>query len=120
MHERAPLLSPGVMSMSAANAAPAKTTIDIVFPDIARWSKGNRGVPYAWTFDSGVAGPHVAIQALTHGNEVCGAVAVDFLLEHRVRPTRGKLSLCFANHAAFTNFWRSGQDRYCKSLCRIK
>ena len=106
VRDRASLLSPFVMSMSAASAAPAKTTIDIVFPDIARWSKGNRGVPYVWTFDSGLAGPHVAIQALTHGNEVCGAIAADFLLQHAVRPRRGLLSICFANHAAFGTFNR--------------
>ena len=94
------------MATPAATAALAKTTIDIVFPDITRWAKGNRGLPYLWTFDSGLAGPHVAIQALTHGNEVCGAIAADFLLENEVRPRRGRLSLCFANHAAFRTFNR--------------
>ena len=79
-------------------------TIDIAFPDIARWAGGNTGVPYVWTFDSGRPGPHVAIQALTHGNEVCGAVAVDFLLAEAVRPVDGRLSLCFANVAAFSTW----------------
>lgn len=91
---------------TAATAASSKPTIDIAFPDITRWAEGNRGVPYLWTFDSGLAGAHVAIQSLTHGNEVCGAIAADFLLEHEVRPRRGKLSFCFANHAAFSTFNR--------------
>jgi predicted deacylase len=75
--------------------------VDVTFPDISRWSDGNTGLPHVWTFDSGHPGPHVAVQALTHGNEVCGAIALDFLLEERVRPIRGKLSLCFANVAAY-------------------
>jgi hypothetical protein len=75
--------------------------IEVEFPDIARWAEGNTGTPYLWTFDSGVDGPHVAIQALTHGNEVCGAIVLDFFLSQGLRPTRGKLSLCFANVAAY-------------------
>lgn len=74
---------------------------EVAFPDIARWAAGNSGLEYVWSFDSGVPGPHLAIQALTHGNEVCGAIAVDLLLRETVRPVRGKLSLCFANVAAF-------------------
>ena len=35
------------------------------------------------------AGPHVLVQALTHGNEVCGAIALDWLLGEGFRPTRG-------------------------------
>lgn len=46
--------------------------IEIEFPDIARHAPGNTGIDYVRTFDSGVAGPHVMINALTHGNEVCG------------------------------------------------
>lgn len=82
--------------------------IDVAFPDIARWAVGNTGLPYLWSFDSGLPGPHAAIQALTHGNEVCGAIALDFLLAHGVRPARGKLSFCFANVAAFHS-WSPGE-----------
>lgn len=83
--------------------APASSehAIEVQFPDISPWAAGNSGLPHVWTFDSGFAGPHAAIQALTHGNEVCGAIALDFLLRENVRPLRGKLSLCFANIAAF-------------------
>jgi len=75
--------------------------IAVAFPDIDRWAAGNTGLPYVWSFDSGRPGPHAAIQALTHGNEVCGAIVLDFLLGDGVRPARGKLSFCFANVAAY-------------------
>ena len=92
---------------NAGTAASSAPQIEIDFPDIERWSPGNTGMPYVWTFDSKVPGPHVAIQALTHGNEVCGAIALDFLLDAEVRPQRGRLSLCFANVAAF-RMWNPG------------
>ena len=52
-------------------------------------------------------GPHVLVQALTHGNEVCGAIALDWLLREAVRPTRGTLSIAFANVAAYETFDRA-------------
>jgi hypothetical protein len=75
--------------------------VEVTFPDLSRWSAGNTGIPYLWTFDSGRDGPHLGIQALTHGNEVCGAIVLDFFLSEQLRPVRGKLSLCFANAAAY-------------------
>jgi predicted deacylase len=48
------------------------------------------------------------LQALTHGNEICGAIALDWLLEHIAhsgfRPARGRLILAFANVAAYQRF----------------
>ena len=44
------------------------------------------------------------INALTHGNEVCGAYAVDQLFCWQTRPARGKLTLAFANVDAFARF----------------
>ena len=78
--------------------------IEIAFPDLARWEAGNTGTPYVWRFAGERAGPHVTVQALTHGNEVCGAIAVDFLLREGFRPERGTLSLVFANVAAYHKF----------------
>lgn len=75
--------------------------IEIARPDIARHRAGNRGIDYVWTFASGRPGPHVWINALMHGNEICGAIALDHLLAHEVRPERGTLTLSFANVAAF-------------------
>ncbi|MDR3100168.1 MAG: succinylglutamate desuccinylase/aspartoacylase family protein [Paraburkholderia sp.] len=78
--------------------------IEIAFPDLGAHAAGNAGVPYVHTFDSGIAGPHVMINALTHGNEVCGAIVVDALLRAGLRPRRGKLTLAFANVEAYQRF----------------
>ena len=78
--------------------------IEVAFPDLDRWAAGNTGIPYVWTFGSERAGPHVLVQALTHGNEVCGAIALDWLLDSGMRPTRGALTICFANVAAYRTF----------------
>lgn len=71
---------------------------------IDRYREGNTGVPYAHHFDSGKAGPHAAITALIHGNEVCGAHALDLLLREKFRPARGRLTLIFCNVAAYLRF----------------
>ncbi|WP_028216992.1 M14 family metallopeptidase [Paraburkholderia oxyphila] len=78
--------------------------IEIAFPDIAVHERSETGIPYVHTFDSGVAGPHVMINALTHGNEVCGAIVVDALLRAGLRARRGKLTLAFANVDAYRRF----------------
>jgi predicted deacylase len=79
-------------------------SIDVEFPDLARWATGNAGIPYVWTFAAERAGPHVLVQALTHGNEVCGGIALDWLLATGFRPLRGTASFCFANVAAYESF----------------
>jgi len=93
--------SPGATGDASVAAVPA---IEVAFPDIARWEDGNAGIPYVWTFASREPGPHVVVQALTHGNEVCGAIAVDRLLDEGLRPARGTLTLVFANVAAYRSF----------------
>jgi predicted deacylase len=83
------------------------TNIEIFAPDIERWRNGNTGIEFLHTLESGEPGPHVMISAVTHGNEICGAIAVDRLLRMgavEIRPTRGKLSLAFANVEAFSRF----------------
>jgi hypothetical protein len=88
-------------------AAPAPAfapPIEVAFPDLAGHAAGNRGVPYAWTFTAARAGPHVLLQALTHGNEICGAIALDWVLRKELRPARGTLSIVFANVAAYERF----------------
>ena len=79
-------------------------TVELSAPDISPYKKGNTGVDYITTFDSGVAGRHVMVNAITHGNEICGALAVDRLFKMNMRPVRGKLSLAFANVEAFSRF----------------
>lgn len=73
-------------------------------PDISMWRGGNAGTEGVWHFDSGRPGRHVLISALVHGNELCGAWAIKGLLEAGVRPASGKLTLLFANLAAFDRF----------------
>jgi predicted deacylase len=96
--------------MSAGPAAPGPVAeisvppIEVKFPNIDSHAQGNSGIAYAWTFTSKRSGPHVLLQALTHGNEVCGAIALDWALREGVRPTRGTLSLVFANVAAYRRF----------------
>jgi predicted deacylase len=81
--------------------------IEVAFPDLTRWAAGNTGTPYVWTFVAERPGPHVLLQALTHGNEVCGAIALDWLLAEGFRPARGTLTICFANYAAYLAFDRA-------------
>lgn len=77
--------------------------IELDPPDISPYRSGNTGVDYTATLDSGRSGPHVAIVGLMHGNEPCGAVAIDFLFRN-VRPLRGRLTLALANVAAYARF----------------
>jgi len=85
--------------------------IEVDFPDLSAHASGNSGVPYVYTFDSGVAGPHVMINALTHGNEVCGAIVVDELLRWQLRPRRGVVTLSFANVNAYARFDTAMPDK---------
>jgi len=78
--------------------------IEIQPPDIAAYRIGTAGVDYVHVFDSGRAGPNVMVQALTHGNEFCGALALDTLIRTGIRPAAGRLVLAFANVAAFARF----------------
>ena len=73
-------------------------------PDISSYRIGNTGVDYIHQFDSGKAGPHVMISSVVHGNELCGAIAVDNLLQNNVRPLKGKLTLAFMNVDAYLSF----------------
>jgi predicted deacylase len=78
--------------------------IELSPPDITPWRAGNAGVDYVHLLDSGKPGPNVMVQALTHGNEFCGAIALDWLLRQKVAPARGRLTLAFANVEAYARF----------------
>jgi predicted deacylase len=84
--------------------APEHYPIEVEFPDLEPYAAGNTGIPWVYSFDSGVPGRHTMINALTHGNEVCGAIAVKGLLDAGLRPRRGKLTLAFANIEAYRRF----------------
>ncbi|MDF1793286.1 MAG: M14 family metallopeptidase [Thalassobaculaceae bacterium] len=86
--------------MSAANAYP----VELEAPDISAYRRGNVGIDYVHTLDSGVPGPDAMINAVIHGNELCGAIALDYLFRQEIRPTRGRLTLCFVNPDAYHRF----------------
>lgn len=78
--------------------------LEIAPPDLAPYRDGNTGVPFVTRFTSNQPGPRVVINALIHGNELCGALALEALFRLGVRPHRGTLTLCFANTAACLTF----------------
>jgi hypothetical protein len=57
--------------------APKPPLILILPPDISPYREGNRGVDHVHVLESGRPGPRVLVQALTHGNEICGALALN-------------------------------------------
>src|SRR5436190_20592305 len=82
----------------------SETKVELAPPDITPYRKSTGGIDYVHEFDSGASGPHVMVNALTHGNEICGAIALDRLLRLGIRPQRGKLTLAFVNVAAYLRF----------------
>ena len=83
---------------------------DLPAPDLSAWRAGNTGTEGVWQFDSGRPGRHVLISALIHGNELCGAWAIQGLLESGLRPQAGRLTLAFCNLAAFDRFDAAQHD----------
>jgi predicted deacylase len=78
--------------------------VELTAPDISVYRSGNTGLDYVTTFDSGKPGPHVMVSAVTHGNELCGAITLDFLFRQEIRPKKGKLTFAFNNYRAFLSF----------------
>lgn len=78
--------------------------LELLPRDLSAYRAGNTGIPYVHRFDSGKPGPHVLVNALTHGNEFCGMVAATHLLDTGVRPAIGTLTVSFANVAAYESF----------------
>ncbi|HQZ13572.1 MAG TPA: succinylglutamate desuccinylase/aspartoacylase family protein [Devosia sp.] len=73
----------------------------IPYRDISGYERGNTGIRYAYTFDSGKPGPHVLISGLSHGNEPGGREAVTTLIDRAISPLKGKLSLALLNIDAY-------------------
>lgn len=84
----------------AASDAP----VELLPVDISQYRRGNCPVDFVHRLDSGVDGPELAITALIHGNEICGANALIHILEQGIRPVRGALTLIFANVGAYQQF----------------
>jgi len=82
--------------------------------DLEPFRRGGTGVDFVHRLDSGRPGPTVMLNALTHGNELCGAWALRWLFERAVRPLRGVLLLSFANVEAYARFdpARPGASRF--------
>ncbi|HZY18774.1 MAG TPA: succinylglutamate desuccinylase/aspartoacylase family protein [Ramlibacter sp.] len=78
--------------------------LEVLPRDLSAYRQGNTGIPYVHRFDSGRPGPHVLVNALTHGNEICGMVAATHVLERGLRPLLGTLTVSFANVAAYESF----------------
>ena len=78
--------------------------VELTPPDIEPYRAGNTGIEYVTTFAAAEPGPHVLVCALTHGNEICGAIALDKLFRAGIRPRRGRLTLAFNNVAAYREF----------------
>jgi predicted deacylase len=76
--------------------------IEFAFPELRKWEKGV--APYIYVLESGKPGPVVMVAALTHGNEVSGAVVVDALLEAGLKPRQGTLIFSFNNIEAYHSF----------------
>lgn len=77
---------------------------DLRLPDLSRYRDATRHFPYVVTVDSGQDGPVVLITALTHGNEIAGAVALDRLVQRMPAPSFGRVHLCFVNYRAYQTF----------------
>jgi predicted deacylase len=78
--------------------------LEVLPRDLSAYRSGTVGVEYVHRFESGVAGPHVLVNALTHGNEFCGMVAACHLLDNGIRPRIGTLTVSFSNVAAYESF----------------
>jgi succinylglutamate desuccinylase len=78
--------------------------VEITPPDLSPHTDGNTGISGFTCLDSGLPGPHVVLVSLIHGNEFAGAIVLAELLAGGFQPLRGRLTLGFANLAAFARF----------------
>ena len=78
--------------------------VRLAAPDIGRWIGGNTGIPGFTTRAARRSGPHVLLLALSHGNEIAGAIALDRLLAEELSPACGRITFGFVNLGAFERF----------------
>lgn len=83
---------------------PNEYKVELTPPDLSPYKTGNTGIPYVWRFESGAPGPNVMLSAIVHGNEPCGAIALDWLMQRDTRPVAGSLTMAFMNIAAYEAF----------------
>ncbi len=94
----------GIIGTNGWTLAPPMVAVNIPVPDLRRWLPGNTGIPGVWSFAAERPGPHVALTAIVHGNEIAGAAVLDRWLRDAIRPARGRLTLAFCNIDAFGRF----------------
>ncbi|MCX7931007.1 MAG: succinylglutamate desuccinylase/aspartoacylase family protein [Rhodovarius sp.] len=87
----------------AEGAERPRLPVALQAPDLRPWAEGNagRGV---WSFAAPAPGPHLCVVALTHGNEIAGAILLERWLRQGLRPLAGRLTLVFANLDAYARF----------------
>ncbi len=90
--------------MSVTETEDLAFPVHVRAPDLSPWLAGNTGIAGFHQFTGPTPGPHVGIIALIHGNEIAGAIALERLLRSAPRPRAGRLTLGFANLAAFASF----------------
>jgi hypothetical protein len=78
--------------------------VELQAPDLEPYRRSDSGTEFVHVLDSGRPGPTVLVMALTHGNEICGAIALERFLRMGARPSRGRLILSFNNVEAFKRF----------------
>ncbi len=88
----------------ASQHVPPAPLLQVLPRDLSAYRAGNTGIDYVHRFESGRPGPHVLVNALTHGNEICGMVAATHLLDSGVRPKIGTLTISFAHVEAYEAF----------------
>lgn len=92
---------PGGRSLEEGTLGYPRSLIQVAPRDLSPYRRSNTGIDYVHTLDSGVTGPHFVVNSLSKGNEICGSEAVATLLDDGVHPTRGRLTLGFANVEAY-------------------
>ena len=100
---------------STGSLALSRFAVALAAPDLSPWRAGNVGLAGVISHAALAPGPHVAIFAVTHGNELAGAIVLARLLQAGMRPRRGRLSLVFHNLDAFERFdpAHPTASRYC-------
>ena len=96
--------------MTASTNHPVSHPVQILPPEIARWSDSNCGTPYVHERSANASGPDVLVTALVHGNEYAGAIALSELLASRWCPARGRVTFAFCNVVAFARFDAQNPD----------
>jgi predicted deacylase len=103
LHPALAALVAGFMPGNGMAGGVLRLDVRIQAPDLRPFLGGN-ALPGVWSFTATAPGPHVAVVALMHGNEIGGALVLDRWLRAGLRPVRGRLSLVFANIDAFSRF----------------